>query len=45
MKIFFEVNNLLDFFLERSQRQELINTIFENLDKNQFQGYVSISVL
>lgn len=45
MKVFFDVNILLDFFLERSPRQELINTIFENLDKNQFQGYVSISVL
>jgi predicted nucleic acid-binding protein len=45
MKIFFDVNILLDFFLERSPKQELINSIFEKLDENQIQGYVSISVI
>ena len=45
MKIFFDVNMLLDFFLERSPKQELINSIFERLDNNQIQGYVTISVI
>jgi predicted nucleic acid-binding protein len=45
MKIFFDVNILLDFFLERSPKQELINSIFEKLDRNQIQGYVTISVI
>ncbi|MEB2779683.1 type II toxin-antitoxin system VapC family toxin [Algoriphagus persicinus] len=45
MKIFFDVNILLDFFLERSSKQELINSIFEKLDENQIQGYVSISII
>ncbi|MEP0711172.1 PIN domain-containing protein [Algoriphagus sp.] len=45
MKIFFDVDILLDFFLERSPKQELINSIFEKLDTNQFQGYVTISVI
>lgn len=45
MKIFFDVNILLDFFLERSPKQELINSIFEKLDRGQIQGYVSISVI
>lgn len=45
MKIFFDVNILLDFFLERSPKQELINSIFEKLDGNQIQGYVTISVI
>ncbi|MCE7057101.1 type II toxin-antitoxin system VapC family toxin [Algoriphagus sp. AGSA1] len=45
MKIFFDVNILLDFFLERSPKQDLINSIFEKLDRNQIQGYVTISVI
>ena len=45
MKIFFDVNILLDFFLERSPKQELINLIFEKLDGNQIHGYVTISVI
>tara|TARA_R110002020_G_scaffold219268_2_gene427112 strand:+ start:175 stop:594 length:420 start_codon:yes stop_codon:yes gene_type:complete len=45
MKIFFDVNILLDFFLERSPKQELINSLFEKLDRNQIQGYVTISVI
>lgn len=45
MKIFFDVNILLDFFLERSPKQELINSIFDKLDGNQIQGYVTISVI
>lgn len=45
MKIFFDVIILLDFFLERSPKQELINSIFEKLDKNQFKGYLTISVI
>lgn len=45
LKIFFDVNILLDFFLERSPKQELINSIFEKLDRNQIQGYVTISVI
>ncbi|WP_425639587.1 type II toxin-antitoxin system VapC family toxin [Algoriphagus yeomjeoni] len=45
MKIFFDVNILLDFFLERSPKQDLINSIFEKLDGNQIRGYVTISVI
>ena len=45
MKIFFDVNILLDFFLERSPNQELINSIFEKLDRNQIQGFITISVI
>ncbi|RAI89438.1 type II toxin-antitoxin system VapC family toxin [Algoriphagus yeomjeoni] len=45
MKIFFDANILLDFFLERSPKQELINSIFEKLDGNEIQGFVTISVI
>ncbi|MCS5488849.1 type II toxin-antitoxin system VapC family toxin [Algoriphagus limi] len=45
MKIFFDVNVVLDFFLERSPIQPLINQLFEKLENGQIQGFISISVI
>lgn len=45
LKIFFDVNVLLDFFLERSPKQEQLNAAFEALDENKISGFVSISVI
>jgi predicted nucleic acid-binding protein len=45
LKIFFDVNVLLDFFLERSPSQQQINFVFDALDENKISGFVSISVI
>lgn len=45
MKIFFDVNIILDFFLERSPKQDLINTIFQKLDEGEINGYITLSVI
>jgi len=45
LKIFFDVNVLLDFFLERSPKQNHINAIFDELDNDRISGFVSISVI
>jgi predicted nucleic acid-binding protein len=45
MKIFFDVNVILDFFLERSPKQDLINTIFQKLDEGEINGYITLSVI
>jgi predicted nucleic acid-binding protein len=45
LKIFFDVNVLLDFFLERSPNQEQVNLVFDALDENKFTGFVSVSVI
>ena len=45
MKIFFDVNVILDFFLERSPDQDELNALYQKLDEGKVQGYISISVL
>ncbi len=45
MKIFFDVNVLLDFFLERSPQQDVVNALFQKLDQREIQGAITISVL
>lgn len=45
MKIFFDVNVLLDFFLERSSKQKQLNQLFEALDENRLSGFVSVSTI
>ncbi len=45
MKIFFDVNVILDFFLERSPNQDRLNEFFLKLEERKIQGYISISVL
>lgn len=45
MKIFFDVNVLLDFFLERSPNQEQVNLLFAAIDENKITGFVSISII
>ena len=45
MRIFFDVNIILDFFLERSPNQTVINSLFEKVDKQEIAGFVSISVI
>lgn len=45
MKIFFDVNVILDFFLERSPNQENINQIFEKLESGKIHGFITISVI
>ncbi|TDQ18437.1 putative nucleic acid-binding protein [Algoriphagus boseongensis] len=45
MKVFFDVNVILDFFLERSQEQTLVNEIFQKLDEGEIKGFISISIL
>ena len=45
MKIFFDVNVILDFFLERSPHQDQLNELFQKLEEGKIQGFISISVL
>lgn len=45
MKIFFDVNVILDFFLERSPDQDRLNEFFLKLEERKIQGFISISVL
>lgn len=45
MKIFFDVNVILDFFLERSPNQDRLNEFFLKLEERKIQGFISISVL
>ncbi|WP_111670301.1 type II toxin-antitoxin system VapC family toxin [Algoriphagus litoralis] len=45
MKIFFDVNVILDFFLERSPDQDQLNEFFLKLEERKIQGFISISVL
>lgn len=45
MKIFFDVNVLLDFFLERSPVQDRLNELFTKLEEGKIQGFISISIL
>jgi predicted nucleic acid-binding protein len=45
MKIFFDVNVILDFFLERSPQQDLLNELFLKLEEGKIEGFVSISVI
>ena len=45
MKIFFDVNVILDFFLERSPNQDQLNELFQKLEEGKIQGFISISVL
>lgn len=45
MKIFFDVNVILDFFLERSPNQDLLNELFQKLEEGKIQGFISISIL
>lgn len=45
MKIFFDVNVILDFFLERSPKQDIINTTFQNLDEGKINGFITLSVI
>lgn len=45
MKIFFNVNVILDFFLERSPNPKEINSLFEKVDQGEIIGFVSISVI
>lgn len=45
MKIFFDENVILDFFLERSPKQDIINTIFQKLDEGKINGFVTLSVI
>ncbi|OOG78124.1 type II toxin-antitoxin system VapC family toxin [Algoriphagus sp. A40] len=45
MRIFFDVNIILDFFLERSPNQTVINSLFEKVDKQEIAGFVTISVI
>lgn len=45
MRIFFDVNIILDFFLERSPKQDIINSIFQKLDEGKINGYITLSVI
>jgi predicted nucleic acid-binding protein len=45
MRIFFDVNVILDFFLERSPKQQIINEIFESLESRKIHGFITISVI
>ncbi|SEF45020.1 type II toxin-antitoxin system VapC family toxin [Algoriphagus boritolerans] len=45
MKIFFDVNVILDFFLERSPDQGRLNEFFLKLEERKIHGFISISVL
>jgi predicted nucleic acid-binding protein len=45
MRIFFDVNIILDFFLERSSNQTVIDSLFEKVDKHEIAGFVTISVI
>ena len=45
MKIFFDVNVILDFFLERSPDQDRLNEFFLRIEERKIQGFISISVL
>ncbi len=45
MKIFFDVNVILDFFLERSPDQDRLNEFFLRIEEGKIQGFISISVL
>ncbi|GAA0878635.1 hypothetical protein GCM10009119_16030 [Algoriphagus jejuensis] len=45
MRIFFDVNTILDFFLERSPNQSVVNSLFEKLDQGKITGFITISVI
>lgn len=45
MKIFFDVNVILDFFLEKSPDQDRLNEFFLKIEERKIQGFISISVL
>lgn len=45
MKIFFDVNVILDFFLERSSIQPTINQLFQMLENGQIHGFISLSII
>lgn len=45
MKIFFDVNVILDFFLERSSIQPTINQLFRKLENGQIHGFISLSII
>ena len=45
MKIFFDVTVILDFFLERSPKQDIINLLFERLDEDEFTGFITLSII
>ncbi len=45
MKIFFDVNVILDFFLERSSIQPTINQLFQKFENGQIHGFISLSII
>lgn len=45
MRIFFDVNTILDFFLERSPNQSAVNSLFEKVDQGKITGFVTTSVI
>lgn len=45
LKVFFDANVLLDFFLDRSDQSNELTKIFQWVDERKIEGFVSISVI